>query len=243
MKKEIFTALLLLLGYHTANAQCTASAGPNQTLTCNDPQVTLQGSSNIPAATYAWSGPGGFTSNQPTPTVVNPGLYMLTITDPSDGCTATASTSVFQNMAQPDISVTGGTLTCAQVQITISGSSQTPGVTFTWVGPSGFQSFQQNPVVSVPGVYTLMVVNPANGCTSFADAVVTQDVVAPNVVATGGAISCSNPNVTLSVSVVPPNSVFQWTGPNGYTSNQQNPIVSLPGVYTVVATNPANGCT
>jgi len=243
MTLRILSALLLLIGCRAAFAQCTASAGPNQTITCNNPEVTLQGSSNIPAATYAWSGPGGFTSNQQTPTVVNPGLYMLTITDPSDGCTATASTSVLQNMALPDISVTGGTLTCVQTQVVITGSSLTPGVTFMWTGPSGFQSFQQNPVVSVPGVYTLMVVNPANGCTSFADAVVGQDIVAPNVIASGGAISCSNPNVTLSVSVVPPNSVYQWTGPNSFTSTQQNPTVSWPGVYTVVATNPANGCT
>ena len=34
-----------------------------------------------------------------------------------------------------------------------------------------------------------------------------------------------------------------WTGPNNFTSNLQNPSVSVPGTYTLKVTNPANGCT
>lgn len=34
---------------------------------------------------------------------------------------------------------------------------------------------------------------------------------------------------------------YSWTGPNGFTSNKQNPLAVLPGTYTLVVT--ANGCT
>src|SRR5690606_40671568 len=38
------------------------------------------------------------------------------------------------------------------------------------------------------------------------------------------------------------NGSFAWTGPNGFTSTEQNPSVSEAGTYTLVVTG-SNGCT
>jgi uncharacterized repeat protein (TIGR01451 family) len=116
-------------------------------------------------------------------------------------------------------------------------------VTFFWSGPAGFQAYEPNTSVSVPGVYTLLVTNPANGCISTADAVVTQDITSPVVTANGGVITCSNPSTTLTAIANPTAAVYSWTGPGGYSSNAQNPTATQAGIYIVVATDIMNGCT
>jgi hypothetical protein len=37
-------------------------------------------------------------------------------------------------------------------------------------------------------------------------------------------------------------STFQWVGPNGFTSTQQNPTVSFPGTYCLTVSDGGNGC-
>jgi len=242
MKKYLFALMVLLAGFRTVHCQCTADAGPNQTITCYTPQVTLQGSSNVPAATYAWSGPGGFNSNMQNPVVGDPGAYSLTITDPSNNCTATASTSVFLNTSPPILSLAGGTLTCAQTTVTIIVTVFPGNCTFSWTGPNGYTSFTQNPVVSWPGQYTVVAVNTVNGCTAEASVVIDQDIAAPGASATGGTLGCSNPVTTLTGNSPTAGVTFQWSGPNGFNSTQQNPPANAPGDYILIVTSP-NGCT
>jgi gliding motility-associated-like protein len=55
---------------------------------------------------------------------------------------------------------------------------------------------------------------------------------------------CSTQNIELDVDTIP-NATFEWTGPNGFNSNEQNPIIentttSNSGLYSVNAI--VNGC-
>ena len=75
----------------------------------------------------------------------------------ANGCTATATAIVTQDIAAPNATAQGGALTCAAVSIALQASSTTPSVTFNWTGPGAFTSSQQNPVVATPGNYTLTV--------------------------------------------------------------------------------------
>ena len=242
MKYVLALLALATLNSQKAYSQCTADAGPEFILTCVTTQVTLQGSSNVPAATYSWSGPGGFSSNLQNPVVNEAGDYFLTITDPSNNCTATATTGVFLNTMPPVVSVTGGTLTCAQPSITLVTSVTPANCVFEWLGPNNFTSTQQSPTVSWPGVYSITVTNPSNGCTTVESAIVTQNITAPDISATGGSISCGNPFVTLTASSNTPGVTYSWTGPGGFSSNTQNPQANVEGSYTVIVTAP-NGCT
>src|SRR5206468_3810838 len=70
---------------------------PPAELTCLVTNVTLTASSTTTGATYDWG--GGVTTN--TKTVSTAGSYSVTVSDPSNGCTASASTPVNQNIIIP----------------------------------------------------------------------------------------------------------------------------------------------
>lgn len=221
----------------------TASAGVSGSITCVSSMVQLFGSGTPAGITYSWIGPGGFTSNISNPFATTPGTYTLTTTNPVNGCTASASTAVMLNTSPPGVTAAGGTRTCANPSVTLQSNSNTPGVTYKWSGPGGFSSTLQNPVVSVTGTYTVTVTNPANGCTSTTSVGVTQNFTPPTVSATTALISCYNPMPHVIATASPAGCSFSWTGPNGFTANVYNPVVTEMGSYTVTATNPANGCT
>ncbi|MBS1547567.1 MAG: T9SS type A sorting domain-containing protein, partial [Bacteroidetes bacterium] len=79
----------------------------------------------------------------------------------------------------------------------------------------------------------------SNGCSATATAVVDQDITAPGAQAMGGLIDCTTQSVMLHGYG---NGTFSWSGPGGFTSTEQNPVVSVSGGYTLTVTG-ANGCT
>jgi hypothetical protein len=212
-------------------------------LSCSNTSVILSGSSTTSGATYAWSGPNGFASNIQYPFVSAVGNYILTVTNPTNGCTSTATATVTSNSATPNATATGGNVSCAAPSLTLLGNSTTAGVFYSWTGPNGFTSSLQNPVVSNVGNYVLTVTNPTNGCSSTAIATITSSSAIPNVLAKGGTLTCNTMSVNLVGTSTTNGVTFAWVGPNGFTSNQQNPIVNELGNYTLTVTNPGTGCT
>lgn len=219
-----------------------ASAGVSGELTCLNASAQLSGSSNTGMVNYLWTGPNGFTSNSQNPVVTIAGNYQLRVTDPANGCTSVATVAVVSNTAPPGASATGAVRTCAVPNPVITANSPTQGVTYHWIGP-GLNTFQQNPAVSNNGTYFVTVTNPANGCTSTASAVVTQNTTQPTLTTTSATINCYNPSPQISASSQTQGATFSWTGPNGFTSGVSSPNVSVSGFYYVTVTNPANGCT
>lgn len=236
---------------------CTSSANANVTqdiaapgasasggrLTCVVTSIQLTASSPTGGVTYSWSGPNGFTSTQQNPSVSTLGTYTVTVTNTDNGCTSSANAMVTQDITAPGAGATGGRLTCAVTSIQLMGSSQTGGVTYSWSGPNGFTSSQQNPSVTTLGTYTVTVTNTDNGCTSSAQAIVTQNIIVPNVTVTGGVVTCFVPCVQILATSATTGATFNWSGPNGFTSSIYNPTVCDSGRYTVTVTNPDNGCT
>jgi uncharacterized repeat protein (TIGR01451 family) len=212
-------------------------------LTCTVTSVQLSATSSTSGVTYSWTGPNGFTSAQQNPTVSVAGMYIAMATNPLNGCTSTSTAPVSQDITAPGVTANGGMLNCIVNSIQLSASSSTTGVSYSWTGPNSFTSSQQNPSVNTAGTYTVTVTNTFNGCTSVATAVVTEDINAPSVTATGGALNCGANSVQLTATSSTSGLTYSWSGPNGFTSAQQNPTVTVPGTYTVIATNPANGCT
>ena len=216
----------------------TASA-VGGTLTCSADSISIMGNSNTAGVTYAWTGPAGFTSPDQNPTISTTGTYNLVVTAPN-GCSAQASAVVDEDLAAPDASAQGGEIDCANTTTTLMGNSMTPNVSYSWTGPNGFTSPDQNPSVNLGGTYTLTVI-ATNGCTSTATAEVDQYADLPDAIATGGMVNCEMPNLTLTGSSNTPGVTFSWAGPNGYTSNLQNPVVTDPGDYTLTVSS-TNGC-
>ncbi|TNE59678.1 MAG: T9SS type B sorting domain-containing protein [Bacteroidetes bacterium] len=221
----------------TLPPQLTATGG---TITCTQSTVTLGLNLTPTASTVIWTGPFNFTSNQPSPTVSEAGLYTVVATAPN-GCTNSAETTVIADASIPQVSVTGGTITCAQPDITLSSMVSPAGSTLSWTGPLGFQSSQPAPTVNDPGIYTLLVTT-ANGCSATATAEVLADTISPVVTLTGGTISCTQPTISLSAVLVPASAGIVWSGPSGFTATIPDPSTSFAGMYTAVASLP-NGCT
>ena len=95
------------------------------------------------------------------------------------------------------------------------------------------------------GTYSL-VVTDGNGCTSIA--ATTNVTVNPLPVATAGSNSPVCAGTSLSLTGGPAlMTTYAWTGPNGFTGNTQNPIVSanatalMAGTYSLIVTD-VTGC-
>ena len=153
-------------------------------------------------------------------------------------------------LPKPRLSVTSGTLTCAQTSATLMATltdQQNQPIAngiYRWTGPDNFTSNTQNVVVTAVGTYTVNAASP-NCPSSFttATASVQSFTTAPVIIdAIGGVPACSTCTTTISVTFTPATATVRWTGPNNFTSSLATPTVSTPGFYTVVVTGP-NGCT
>ncbi|MBK6883097.1 MAG: hypothetical protein IPH05_09180 [Flavobacteriales bacterium] len=212
-----------------------ASVTGGGTLNCTISSLQLDGGSTTSGATFSWTGPNGFTSTNEDISVNAAGSYMLTVTDPTNGCTSSTSATVILDDQLPGASATGGTLTCSVTSIQLMGSGNG---SFAWTGPNGFTSTEQNPTVNAAGTYNLTVTG-TNGCTSSTSATVILDDQLPGASATGGTLTCSVTSIQLMGTG---NGSFAWTGPNGFTSTEQNPTVNAAGTYNLTVTG-TNGCT
>lgn len=228
----------------------TAVANASGDITCTTIQIPLSGAGSSTGSnfSYQWTTNNGNIvsgANTLSPTVNACGTYTLLVTNTNNGCTASASTQVVCNNTPPNASATGGTITCSMPNVTLAGTSTTPNATYAWAGPgiTPANQFLQNPTVALSGNYSLTVTNPENGCTRVVSTTVIEDTAQPSAtVSASDTLTCSTTVVQLSLSTNVPNAIFNWVGPNGYTSTEQNPTVSLPGEYVGTVINPGNGC-
>ncbi len=108
-----------------------------------------------------------------------------------------------------------------------------------WIGPDGeFISNNSSITVSEPGTYKVKYTD----CEGLMDmdpvelTVVDISATADN----NGPITCEQNSVQL-LATGSNNSSYSWVGPNGFTSNMQNPTVNTAGIYTVTVMK--DGCT
>lgn len=224
----------------------TTSVPLNAQLNCTASDVVLTGSSTTPGVIYAWSGPDGFSASTAVATAITPGSYLLTVTNPANGCISTATAVVTQDLTPP-ASVTAtpsNQITCAQSSASLTGNSTTPDVTYAWTGPGGFSSSSRITSTTVAGSYTLVVTNTANGCTASKPITVQQNKTAPaNVtIAPPDQLNCDVTTVDLIGSSTTPNVLYIWSGPNDFSDVAPVTTVAAPGDYTLTVTNPVNGC-
>ncbi|MDX2280799.1 MAG: T9SS type A sorting domain-containing protein [Saprospiraceae bacterium] len=225
----------------------SASITGNLQLTCSNASTVLTGTSNAPNATYAWTGPGGFTASTNTINVTVSGDYILTVRA-TNGCTSSSSVSVTTDGTVPNASaVASNVLTCSSPATTLQGGSTSPNITeYSWTGPNGYTSTQQNPSVNNPGLYTLTV-KANNGCTAQANVTVLEDKAIPvyslePYPALNCLISCVNlkaipSNIILSPSEICLSGDFEViaTGSNGCTVSSVVTIFEAPALQVNIA--------
>jgi gliding motility-associated-like protein len=229
-----------------------ASVNPDVTINCVTPTATVSGSSSTPGVTYAWTGPtignpAGSTPTSSTSVVNAAGNYTLTVTNPVNGCTATAVQAVTSNVTIPTITVgSSQTVTCLSPSAVLTGSSSASPVNYSWTGPAvgnpaGSTPTNSTTTINAGGTYTLVVTNPLNSCTNTAVVSITQNTTPPSITATNtSTLTCTT--LTANVSGTG-GGTYAWLGP-GITSGatSSNATVNQPGTYNLTVTA-ANGCT
>ena len=124
-----------------------------------------------------------------------------------------------------------------------------PNAIYKWTGPVSPIPDVFDPLIpGVPGDYAVTITTPT-GCQNNANTTV-QVISVPEITAlSNDAKPCMNPNEIISFfpSVFPNSELYsyRWTGPNGFTSNIKNPVLSNisakdTGIYTLVILN--SGC-
>jgi gliding motility-associated-like protein len=221
-----------------------ANAGVDTVINCTNPTISLLGSSSTYGVTVAWTGPGIVSgANTYSPVVNDAGLYTMTITNVVSGCVTTDGVNVSANFIVPNAEAGNlDSVTCADVQINLQGSSITSNVSYSWSGPgivSGANT--SSPLVNTAGLYTLTVTSLTNGCSKTDTVSVIQEITTPQVSAGADTtLTCVRTNLNLTATSSTPSPIgFAWS--NGATTAVTN--VNTNNTYTVTATNLINGCT
>jgi hypothetical protein len=240
------TAVATVIG---STAQPNVSATGSATLTCAQPCINLTASSTTPNATFAWSGPSGPFPPQPTVSACVAGNYTVIVTNPTNGCTATATSTVSANNTAPTVTATGGTITCTALNVLVCASTNAATPTYLWNGPNGFTSSLQCPQVAVPGSYAVTVTNPANGCTNTASAQVQLNTSQPTAsILPPANLNCNTTSVQLNGTSSSSGAgiTYTWSTANGVilgATNLPTATAGGPGTYVLLVTNTTNGCT
>ncbi len=191
---------------------------------------------------YSWDTPTGTASSETLDANIA-GEYSLTVTD-GNNCTEVTNIIVSESPAAEAFAGETMEITCENETVTLDGAGSNGG-TFLWSGPGITSDNEglQTPTVDQGGEYILTVTN-AFGCTATDMVTITTDTNLPTaIVGENQSLTCSVDCVTLQGSSPNTDVLFNWTGPNGYTSSETYPTVCLPGTYSLTVFDPTNDCT
>lgn len=207
----------------------TVGSPPSSTATANTPvcaRTTLSLSAST-GVSYKWTGPNGFTSASPSPTINNVttaamGTYYVTVKAAS-GCEVTAHVDVVVN-AQPVAVADAVDPICEGGSVTLHASG---GSTYLWSPAKGLSDVNiANPIAS-PTDTTLYTVTVSNGtCTSTAN--VTVNVLKKPVANAGpDRYITQGQSTTLNGSTKGTNVSYYWTpGDNLSSTLELKPTAS-----------------
>ena len=163
-----------------------------------------------------------------------------------DGPTGAISLTVTAVPPPTNVSLTSGTLTCAQTSLTLTGSA-TNAVSYTLSRSPGSNTANTTGLfpVSIPGTYTLTAAN-SSGVTASTTATVASNTTAPMPITllVSGTLTCARTSVTLTTFPGDPTLLYAYSGPGLNQTNgpANTAVVSQSGVFSVMITAP-NGCT
>lgn len=241
----------------TVAVDVTANTSPSGlNITCaggNEGSLDAVISGGTQPYTIAWSGPDGYLANSATIASLFAGSYSLNVTD-ANGCAHTSTHTISEpapvNVDLTSVTYNGGyNIPCATIAIGVFNATTTggtPGYTYAWSGPDGFTSNVEDLVSLNAGQYDLLVTD-ANGCTGTASATLTAPDPLEVVIAftdfDGHQVSClgNDGSVEVTVNGGSPIYQFDWTGPDGFASQQEDIGGLPPGTYALTVTD-ANGC-
>ncbi len=209
----------------------------------NNGAINLEISGGTGPYSVSWTGPSGFSSTNEDISSLAAGVYNVTVSD-FNGCIGNGS----EALTNPSLVVISGVATnttCSTgntgaIDVTVTGGVE-PYI-YSWTGPLGFNSTNQDISALAAGNYILTVTDDAF-CTVIQIFTVTSPAnlnatfSTTNVLCFGG--SSGAINTTPSGGTGP--YTFLWLGPGGFFSTAQNISGLLAGDYSLMIAD-ANGC-
>ncbi len=215
-------------------------------LTCyqsGDGAIQANISGGIAPYTVSWTGENGYSNDSDEDIgTLDASVYTLTVTD-ALGCQQTFPP---QPVSEPDpleASFVSNNVNCfgnddGTISITVTGG--TPSYTYNWNGPGGFSSSFKDISGLAPGEYSLTI-EDANGCTAdYPNEVTISEPEDIQITDTKTDLSCNGADdgtISIVASGGTPTYTFDWSGPDGFTSEQQNISSLAPGVYDLTVTD------
>ncbi|MCK9498804.1 MAG: PKD domain-containing protein, partial [Bacteroidales bacterium] len=231
-------------------AEFTAS----ETSICEAESIDFTDQSTNDPISWSWNFQGGTpatsTSQNPSITYSTAGTYLvsLTVTNTGGSDTKTINSYITVN-PNPTITASSNTPVCVgnDIELSANGSG---GTSYAWTGPDSYTSNAQNPTITNAqtthgGTYTVSLTNSGTGCSASASTDLTVNPN-PTITASSNTPVCVGNDIELYANGSGGTS-YAWTGPDSYTSNDQNPTItnaqtSHGGTYTVTLTNSVTGC-
>ncbi|MCW5924786.1 MAG: gliding motility-associated C-terminal domain-containing protein [Saprospiraceae bacterium] len=225
---------------------------------CEGGTLRLYANPPTTASTYSWSGPNGFSSNLQNPTlpalIQSQGTYCVTVTGLT-GCTATGCVTVMLVTLpdQPIISANKVSFCAGENIVLATPTYAGQNVSYQWFldtlpgGPVLLGTTMQ-PIFTISqpavGAYRYFVRVSADNCVSVNSNLLTATVypIPPAAVNPNAINLCQCEPLTLNSTTPPqPGLTYAWTGPSGYNSNAQSPLVTNcanpsihTGIYTLI---------
>ncbi|MGB5418559.1 PKD domain-containing protein [Algibacter sp.] len=205
----------------------------------------------------SWTGPNGLTSTNEDISNLEPGDYTVDILD-DGGCPFTETFTITEpeELVFSNIVFDPETISCfnaddGQISIEISGGTMP--YTYNWTRNGLAYATTEDLTNLSPGNYEVTVIDANNCPTIDANFLLVEPpelnvslVNQVDVICFGDATGEININTvggrTMEVSPGVFGYIYSWTGPNGFTSDQQNLTGLIAGTYNVTVTDKSN-CT
>ena len=230
-----------------------------QMLSCELPFIILNADQSIliNETEISWMGPNGFTSNELSPTITEPGIYTLSFIHPTtngEDCIVSDFVSVTLDPNSPLADAgADGALGCGVSSLIIGGpnTSMNPNYNYQWTTLDGniIQGSNEDfATIDAAGTYQL-IVSSANGlCADSSTVLITFDAIAPNADAgLNNTLNCQSSTIeigSLNTSIGSELS-YTWSTQDGNFVSDTDGIfatVDQEGLYQLIVSDPTGYC-
>lgn len=205
---------------------------PNPIIECEDPFVEVYNNDDDPNYIYEWELDGLNYGQLNFLQADAPGLYSVTVTDVTTGCTEIVEIYIDQDADAPEVTIDyTNEIGCGNPTSVLSFDSPDNITDFTW-----FDSNDQplaSTTVSEGGDYYVTVTS-LNGCTGEAFTTIPEFDFDPQYsISDPGIINCTLTQTQLTVTTNN-NYILTWSGPNNFMQNGSSITITEGGTYTLI---------
>ena len=232
-------------------------AGTSQTLTCANRELQIGSENTVIGSgiTYTWTSDNGQTiegANSPFASINQAGTYELLVVNDTTGCQQASSVRIEENLVIEGLILPEDKkVNCRDsvIQLEITGALSQESLRYNWTTANGSittNNQESSVVVNQQGTYYIEILDETSACTIVDSIVVESDQDLPIAIAGNDQLlRCDVPSIILSAdgSSTGATISYLWRNEQGdILARAENTSVNLPGQYSLLVKNEANGC-